>query len=125
MKVRDQGLMRCTVFSRRRHTALQYEQSTGLLRHRSVASFALFRARNLLTDLEDRAGAQAIKFLIRDRDTNFTAAFDAVFTASAPIGCSSPAGATSKPSSASTSTTTTPTGPTGPCSSDLLTPDPI
>jgi putative transposase len=37
------------------------------------------QARNLLTDLDERAGA--IKFLLRDRDTEFTAAFDAVFTA--------------------------------------------
>jgi putative transposase len=32
-------------------------------------------------DLDDRVGAQAIKFLIRDRDPKFTAAFDTVFTA--------------------------------------------
>jgi putative transposase len=37
------------------------------------------QARNLLMDLDEQAGA--IKFLIRDRDTKFTTAFDAVFTA--------------------------------------------
>lgn len=45
------------------------------------ATWVLQQACNVLIDLDDRAGAQAIKFLIRDRDTKFTAAFDAVFTA--------------------------------------------
>jgi putative transposase len=37
------------------------------------------QTRNLLMDLDDQAAK--LKFLIRDRDTKFTAAFDAVFTA--------------------------------------------
>ena len=37
------------------------------------------QARNLLMDLDQRA--ESIKFLLRDRDIKFTAAFDAVFTA--------------------------------------------
>jgi hypothetical protein len=35
--------------------------------------------RNLMMDLSDRVAT--VKFLLRDRDSQFTAAFDAVFTA--------------------------------------------
>jgi hypothetical protein len=51
----------------------------GVTAHPSNA-WVTQQARNLLMDLDERAGA--IKFLLRDRDTKLTAAFDAVLTAS-------------------------------------------
>ena len=44
-----------------------------------TGAWVIQQARNLLMNLEDQAGGP--KFLIRDRDTKFTAAFDTVFAA--------------------------------------------
>jgi transposase InsO family protein len=50
----------------------------GFTRH-PTGAWVVQQARNLLMDLDRRA--DALRFLLRDRDSKFTAAFDQVFTA--------------------------------------------
>jgi putative transposase len=73
-----------TVLCKRLYVLLFIHHDTRLVRiagitANPVADWVTQQARNISMELADQA--KSVKFLIRDRDTKFTASFDAVFTA--------------------------------------------
>lgn len=84
------GLIACDFFSldtvrfRRLYVLVFTDHDTHLVRVAGVTAkpvndWVTQQARNLSMELTEQAGA--VKFLVRDRDTKFTASFDAVFAA--------------------------------------------
>jgi putative transposase len=75
-----------TVFLRRLYVLVFIHHDTRFVRIAGVTATPISdwvtkQARNLSMDLAEQASA--VKFLIRDRDTKYTASFDAVFAADA------------------------------------------
>jgi putative transposase len=150
LRAQAAGIVACdfvtvdTVLLRRVYVLVFIELQTRIVRVAGVTAhptgeWVTQQARNLISAFTDRTAP--MRFLIRDRDAKFTAAFDEVFRSegisSAPrrerpaptpswsagsqacagsvwTGCSSSAGATSKVCCRSTSSTTTPIDRTAP-----------